>query len=91
MWFGEKNNREPPLQLFYYRDGVSDSEFDAVYQQEYQAIAGLFSRVLHMSSSNSKNPSRCISSSWNSRIQMHVPVCHKEVYNMILVIASPFS
>jgi hypothetical protein len=34
-------NRAPPLQLFYYRDGVSDSEFDTVYKQEYQAITGL--------------------------------------------------
>ena len=36
----------PPTQLFYYRDGVSDSEFDTVYQQEYQAIKGLFSKLL---------------------------------------------
>lgn len=45
--FRIKNNGAPPLQLFYYRDGVSDSEFDTVYQQEYKAIAGLFPRVLH--------------------------------------------
>jgi hypothetical protein len=44
--FGEKNKMAPPVQLFYYRDGVSDSEFDTVYQQEYQAIAGLFPRAL---------------------------------------------
>jgi hypothetical protein len=44
--FGEKNKMAPPLQLFYYRDGVSDSEFDTVYQQEYQAIAGLFPGAL---------------------------------------------
>lgn len=31
-------NNAFPLQLFYYRDGVSDSEFETVYNQEYTAI-----------------------------------------------------
>lgn len=39
--FGKKNNCHP-VQLLYYRDGVSDSEFDIVYQQEYQAIADAY-------------------------------------------------
>ncbi|KAF9790389.1 Piwi domain-containing protein [Thelephora terrestris] len=34
----KREHKVPPIQLFYYRDGVSDSEFDTVHQQEYQAI-----------------------------------------------------
>jgi len=44
--FQKRNNNHAPLQLFYYRDGVSDSEFETVYQQEYQAIAGMVSSIL---------------------------------------------
>jgi len=37
-----RENKLVPLQLIYYRDGVSDSEFDTVYKQEYQAIADVY-------------------------------------------------
>jgi len=43
--FQGRNNKADPIQLFYFRDGVSDSEFDTVYQQEYQAIADAYHRV----------------------------------------------
>jgi len=42
--FGERH-KAPPIQLFYYRDGVSDSEFDTIYQQEYKAIADAYQRT----------------------------------------------